>query len=77
MNAAMQQPGRKPHEQPPRGSLLRTVKAVAWSFMGLRRGKDFQDDVERLSPIHIIVAGFIGVVVLVAALIGLVFWVAG
>ncbi len=65
-------------EEPSRkGSLLRTVQAVAWSFFGLRRSKDFQEDVAKLSPIHIIVVGLIGAVLFVGGLILLVNWVAG
>ena len=38
-----------------KGSLLRTVRAVAWSLIGLRKGSEYQQDVEKLNPIHIIV----------------------
>ena len=62
------QPVRKP-------SLLRTAKAVAWSFVGLRRRGDFEQDVQNLSPIHIVVVGLIGAALFVGALILLVNWV--
>ena len=75
MNAAMQQEPQQQHKR--KGSLLRTVQAVAWSFLGLRRGKDFQEDVAKLSPIHIIVVGLIGAALFVGGLILLVHWVAG
>ncbi len=58
-----------------KGSLLRTVKAVAWSFVGLRRRADFEQDVERLSPIHIVVVGLLGAAMFVGGLILLVRWV--
>ena len=58
-------------------SFLRTAKAVAWSFIGLRRGADFEEDTRRLSPLHILVAGLIGGIGFVALLMLLVHWVAG
>ncbi|MGH8035339.1 MAG: DUF2970 domain-containing protein [Lysobacterales bacterium] len=50
------------------------MKAVAWSFVGLRARGDYEEDVKNLNPIHIIVAGLIGVFVFVAALVLLVNW---
>ena len=44
-----------------KGSLLRTVRAVAWSLIGLRKGSEYQQDVEKLNPLHIIVVGLIAV----------------
>jgi len=58
-----------------KGSLLRTVRAVAWSLIGLRKGSEYQQDVEKLNPIHIIVVGLIAVFLLVMGLIGLVNWI--
>ena len=63
----------KPHER--KGSLLRTVRAVAWSLIGLRKGSEYQQDVEKLNPLHIIVVGLIAVFLLVIGLIGLVNWI--
>lgn len=57
------------------GSWLRTVKAVAWSFVGIRKNSDYQEDTARLSIFHILAVGLIGVVVLVLGLIALVHWV--
>jgi hypothetical protein len=31
-------------------SFLRTVKAVAWSFVGLRSRGDYEEDVKNLNP---------------------------
>ncbi|MBB3122032.1 DUF2970 domain-containing protein [Pseudoduganella violacea] len=49
-----------------------TMIAVAWSFIGLRRKRDFDKDVEALNPLYVIGAGLIGVAVLVATLISIV-----
>lgn len=55
-------------------SLLRTVKAVAWSFVGLRSGKEFEKDTQQLNPIHVVIAGFAGVAVFIGVLLLLVNW---
>jgi hypothetical protein len=57
-------------------SFWATVKAVAWSFLGVRRSKDFQDDVTQLKPYHIIAAGLAGGIIFVLTLIMLVRWIA-
>ncbi|MES2424938.1 MAG: DUF2970 domain-containing protein [Pseudomonadota bacterium] len=62
-----------PHKR--KGSILRTVQAVAWSFVGLRRGDDYREDISKLNPLHILAVGFVGCVLFVLALIGLVNWV--
>ncbi|MES2412411.1 MAG: DUF2970 domain-containing protein [Pseudomonadota bacterium] len=69
-----------PQDVPPykrKGSVLRTVKAVMWSFVGLRARGDYEGDVEQLNPVHILIAGLIGVVVFVGGLILLATWVVG
>ncbi|MDO8719887.1 MAG: DUF2970 domain-containing protein [Polaromonas sp.] len=55
-------------------SLWRTIKAVAWSFVGLRARGDYEEDIKNLSPIHIMVVGLIGIFVFVATLVLLVNW---
>jgi hypothetical protein len=53
-------------------SLLQTIKAVAWSFFGVRRGSDYHNDVSKLNPVHVIIAGLIGAALFIVALILLV-----
>ena len=60
-----------------KGSLLRTAKAVLWSFVGLRTRGDYEKDVEQLNPVHIVIFGLIGVGCFVGGLIGLATWVVG
>ena len=57
------------------GSLVQTFKAVAWSFFGVRGARDYERDVTRLNPVHVIVAGVISAAVFVLALVILVNWV--
>ena len=61
----------------PKKSVWRTVKAVAWSFVGLRARGDFEEDVQQLSLLHIIIVGLIAIFIFVAALVVLVNLVVG
>jgi hypothetical protein len=56
-------------------SLMQTVRAVAWSFFGVRRRADYEQDVARLNPVHVVVAGIVGAALFVVAVYGLVRWV--
>jgi hypothetical protein len=60
-----------------RGSFLQTIKAVAWSFLGIRRSAGLEQDLQKLNPVHVIVAGILGAVLFVTALVFLVRWVVG
>ena len=57
MSSMAAAPAKKP-------SFWRTVKAVAWSFVGLRARGDYEEDVKNLNPLHIIVVGLIAVTLL-------------
>lgn len=60
-----------------KGSVLGTVKAVLWGFLGVRRNADYQHDVARLNPIHLIVVGIVMALIFVLSLILIVNWVVG
>jgi hypothetical protein len=60
-----------------KGSFLQTMRAVAWSFFGVRRSADYAQDVAKLNPVHVIIAGIIGAGLFIAALLLLVQWVVG
>jgi len=60
-----------------RGSFLQTVRAVGWSFFGVRRSADYAQDVQKLNPVHVVIAGVIGALLFIAALVLLVRWVVG
>jgi hypothetical protein len=55
-----------------KSSPLRMLKTVFWSFFGVRRHTDNQDDFTGVTPVQIIVAGVIGALIFVATLITLV-----
>jgi len=58
-----------------RGSLVRTFKAVAWSFFGVRKSNEHARDLEQLNPLHLIVAGIVAAAIFVGALVALVSWI--
>lgn len=58
-----------------KGSFLRTMQAVAWSFFGVRKAAEYERDVGQLNPLHVIVAGVIGASLFVLALVLIVNWV--
>ena len=58
-----------------KGSFGQTVKAVAWSFLGIRRSDGYSQDVARLNPLHVIVAGVVGALLFILALWAAVRWV--
>ena len=60
-----------------KGSFLQTMRAVAWSFFGVRRSADYAQDVAKLNPVHVIIAGIVGAAIFVTALAFLVKWVVG
>lgn len=55
-----------------KGSWLRTVKAVAWSMIGLRKGSEYQKDLENINPLHVIAIGVLAIFMLVLGLMVLV-----
>jgi hypothetical protein len=56
-------------------SLLHTMRAVAWSFFGIRRSSGYAEDVQRLNPVHVLIGGIIGAALFVGAIVLLVRWV--
>ena len=55
-------------------SFLQTLKAVAWSFFGVRKRVDLEKDAQ-LNPVHLVIAGVLGAVLLIALLLVVVNWV--
>ncbi|MCX8520650.1 MAG: DUF2970 domain-containing protein [Rhodoferax sp.] len=58
-----------------RASFVRSIKLVAWSLLGIRSRKGYQEDLAKVQPLHVVLVGFLAVLVLVVSLIGLVNWV--
>ena len=56
-------------------SFWRSVKMVAWSFVGIRKNSESVEDIARVNPFHIIVVGIGAAMVMVVSLVVLVNWV--
>ena len=56
-------------------SFFRAVQAVLWSFIGIRKNSDGQEDMAKLNPFHVVVVGLCLALIFVLGLIALVNWV--
>jgi O-antigen/teichoic acid export membrane protein len=52
--------------------VIGAFKAVFWSFFGVRRKAEYDDDAKKLTPQAVIGAGLVSAVIFVLALYGLV-----
>jgi hypothetical protein len=53
----------------------RTVRTVLWSFIGIRKKSEYEQDLGRANPFHIIAVALVIVALFVGGLIALVNWV--
>jgi hypothetical protein len=53
-------------------SLWRSIKLVSWSFLGIRSNSGYQQDLSKVSPMHVVAVGLVGALMLVVGLIALV-----
>jgi hypothetical protein len=56
----------------PRAGFFATLRAVAWSFFGVRARKAHEADMVSLNPIHVVIVGIALAVLFVLTLIGVV-----
>jgi len=52
-----------------KASFSATMKAVFWSFFGVRKKSDYEKDAQQLNPVHVIIAGVIGAMIFIATLL--------
>lgn len=62
-------------EVPKNTSPFTLAKAVFWSFFGIRRGKDHDADLARLTLPQVLIGGVLGAVLLIASIATLVYFV--
>ena len=62
------------HTPEPRrqSSFVRSMKAVFWSFFGVRKRRDYEDDAVNLNPLHVILAALLGLMIFIGVLVLLV-----
>jgi len=56
-------------------SAVRTIKTVLWSFIGIRKKSEYEEDLGKANPLHIVAVALVAVAVFVGGLIALVHWV--
>ncbi|NUY33438.1 DUF2970 domain-containing protein [Paraburkholderia sp. JPY303] len=54
---------------PRKSSFGQSMRAVFWSFFGVRKRRDLEADAMQLNPLHVIVAALIGAAILIGVLI--------
>ena len=52
-----------------KASFLATMKAVLWSFLGIRKKSAYEQDAAQLTPVHVIIAGLIGAAIFITVLV--------
>ena len=56
-------------EAPRRASGAEVSRAVFWSFFGVRKKRDYENDSVSISPVQVIVAGIVGAILFVLTLL--------
>ena len=56
-------------------NFFQTLKAIAWAMFGVRKGSGYQEDIAKLNPVHLVIAGLLFGVLFVTGLLTIVSWV--
>lgn len=64
-----------PTPQRSKSSFWRSMRIVAWGFFGVRKRSEYQQDLAQVNPFHVVLAGVVGLLLLVLLLLGIVNWV--
>lgn len=62
----------EPGPPPRKASFWSSMKAVFWSFFGVRKRRDYEDDAVNLNPFHVILAALLGLAMFIGVLLLLV-----
>ena len=62
---------------PRKSSFAQSMRAVFWSFFGVRKRRDLEADASQLNPLHVIAAALICTAILIGVLILVVHAVVG
>lgn len=57
------------HASKRKASFFATIKAVMWSFLGIRKKSDYEQDAAQLNPLHVVIAGVIGALIFITTLV--------
>ena len=58
-----------PVGSPSKAGLLQLAGAVFWAFFGVRKSSAQAEDVKNFKAVHVIIAGIVGALIFIAALI--------
>ncbi|MEN3365579.1 MAG: hypothetical protein V7606_2853 [Burkholderiales bacterium] len=53
----------------PQRSFGATLKAIFWSFFGVRKRSEYEKDAEELNPLYVIIAALIGALIFIGTLL--------
>jgi preprotein translocase subunit Sec61beta len=52
-----------------KAGFLQTMRAVLWSFFGVRKRAGYEQDAAQLNPVHVVIAGIITAIIFVLVLV--------
>jgi hypothetical protein len=55
-------------------NFFQTLKAVSWAMFGVRKGQGYEEDIAKLNPVHLVIAGLLFGVIFVLSLVLIVQW---
>ncbi|HEY4664646.1 MAG TPA: DUF2970 domain-containing protein [Comamonas sp.] len=64
---------KQPAPRPP--SLWRSILAMGWALLGVRKGSEWRKDSAQIRPLQIVAVGVVAIFVFVLLLIAIVNWV--
>ena len=50
-------------------NFFQTLKAISWAMFGVRKGSGYQEDMAKLNPVHLVIAGLLFGVIFVVGLV--------
>jgi hypothetical protein len=50
-------------------NFLQTIKAILWAMFGVRKGQGSQEDIAKLNPVYLAIAGLLFGVIFVVSLV--------
>ena len=55
-------------------NFFQTLKAISWAMFGVRKGSGYKEDMAKLNPVHVVLAGLLAGFIFVVGLIMIVRW---
>ncbi|MCC7225669.1 MAG: DUF2970 domain-containing protein [Burkholderiaceae bacterium] len=55
-------------------NFFQTLKAISWAMFGVRKGSGYQEDMAKLNPVHVVLAGLLAGILFVVGLVMIVRW---